>query len=123
MTTDTNIIIAYLAGEQEIVELLQGWRVRGGLLYLPTIVEAEILSFPKWTAVELVTVKAFLRENFVSVAFDRQIAHLAADLRREYKIKLPDAAIAASAIHKETPLITRDVKDFGKVAKLQLVTP
>ena len=122
MTLDTNILIAYLAGEKRIIDFLDAWRMQGGFLYLPTIVEAEILSFSKWTAKEYTVAEKFLEENFISVPFDRPVARLAAQIRKTNTIKLPDAAIAASALYKGTPLVTRNTKDFKKIRGLDVVT-
>ncbi|MEK9160363.1 MAG: hypothetical protein AAB383_06590 [Patescibacteria group bacterium] len=41
---------------------------------------------------------------------------------RKTVIKLPDAIIAATALHRETPLFTRNIKDFKKVKGLKVVT-
>ncbi|MFO0360541.1 MAG: PIN domain-containing protein [Flavobacteriales bacterium] len=41
-------------------------------------------------------------------------------LRKKYQIKLPDALIAATAIHFQLPLITAD-NDFKAVEELMLM--
>lgn len=53
MTIDANIIIAYLAGDQKVVETISGWRREGRVLFLPSVVETEVLSFSKWMDDEL----------------------------------------------------------------------
>lgn len=45
MTIDANIIIAYLAGDAEVIDVLSLWRETGKSLFIPTIAEAEVLSF------------------------------------------------------------------------------
>lgn len=45
MTIDANIVIAYLAGDNPVVQTLSDWRKEGKLLFLPTVVETEVLSF------------------------------------------------------------------------------
>jgi predicted nucleic acid-binding protein len=50
-----------------------------------------------------------------------QIASKTITLRRQYRVKLPDAIIAASAIVNDTVLITRNLKDFAGVAGLNVV--
>ena len=52
MTIDTNIIIAYLTGDEEIVNTLSDWKRAGVPLFLSSVVEAEILSFSEWTSEE-----------------------------------------------------------------------
>lgn len=121
MIIDTNILIAYLAGEEKIVQFLDYYRGQGGFLFLPTIVETELLSFDGWTAKEEKEVDDFLRENFISVPFDRTIARKAAQLRKDLKIKLPDAGIAATALIKNNPLMTRNIKDFKKIKDLEII--
>lgn len=63
----------------------------------------------------------FLEENFIFVPFDRFVARIAARLRRETRIKFPDAAIAATAIFTRTSLVTRNLKDFRRVPNLEIV--
>lgn len=47
----------------------------------------------------------------------RAIRDFAAWLKRTYKLKLPDAVIAATAKNLNIPLLTRD-KGFNKIAHL-----
>jgi len=121
MTIDANIIIAYLAGDRKVVEAVSGWRREGRVLFLPSVVETEVLSFSEWIDDELIITEKFIYENFTSVSFDRNIARIAAGIRRETKLKFPDAAIAATAIFLQTPLVTRNIKDFKKVPRLEIL--
>lgn len=121
MTIGANIIIAYLNGEQEVVETLSRFLQEGKILLLPTIVEAEVLSFSGLTKEERLVTESFLEENFTSIPLDRHIAKIAAEIRRQTKLKFPDAAIAATALFTNTPLITRNIRDFKKVPGLSLL--
>ncbi len=121
MVPDTNTIIAYLAGEEVMVRAFSQWREEGPL-FLPTVVESEVLSFNKWDKVERSVTEQFIEENFTSIPFDRPIARIAARLRGAIRIKFPDAAIAASALYLHVPLVTRNVKDFKSVPDLEIVS-
>lgn len=44
-------------------------------------------------------------------------------LRKVYKIKLPDAIIAATALIEGLTLVTRNVKDFTKIKNLEIMNP
>jgi len=122
MTIDSNIVIAYLAGEESIVKQLSLWKEEGRLLFLSTIAEAEVLGFPDFTSEERKRTARFMAEQFVSMICDRAIAYRAGVLRGTINIKLPDALIAATALVTGTPLVTRNVKDFKNVSGLGIVS-
>ncbi|MBI2459839.1 MAG: type II toxin-antitoxin system VapC family toxin [Parcubacteria group bacterium] len=121
MTIDANIIIAYLGGDANLVKTLTKWRQLGLPLFLSTVVETEILSFPGMAQAELQNTEKFLEENFISITFDRALARIAAEIRRGTKIKFPDAAIAATALFTRTPLVTRNIKDFKRIPTVQIL--
>ena len=121
MTLDTNIIIAYLGGDPNVIATLSYSRKIGKALFLPTMVEPEILSFTGWDNEELRQTEKFLEENFTTIPFDRQLSRLTASIRRQNKMKLPDAIIAATAILTRTALVTRNERDFNKIRELQVL--
>jgi predicted nucleic acid-binding protein len=121
MTIDANIVIAYLAGETVVTKTLSAWKKAGKPLFLSTVAETEVLSFDDWTEEERFDTEKFLEENFASIPFDRHLCRIAARLRRSVKIKFPDAAIAATSLFTQTPLITRNQKDFKKITTLRIV--
>ena len=122
MTIDANIVIAYLAGDKQVISTLSDWRERGLTLFLSTVVETEVLSFSGWSAREFRAIEVFLLENFTSIPFDRPVAAIAASIRRSTKTKFPDAAIAATALFTRTPPVTRNLRDFKAIAGLRIVT-
>ena len=123
MTIDSNIVIAFLEGEQKVIDHLSAWKEAGLPLFLPTIAEAEVLGYPKYSEGERQRIALFLRDNFVPVLCDRAIAYRAAVLRGTVpSIKLPDAIIASTALLVATPLVTRNVADFKKVPGLEIVS-
>lgn len=65
---------------------------------------------------------AFL-EVFDEITIDAEIKNAAIKIRRNYRLKLPDAIIAATALHLGVPLITRNTRDFKDIPELQLINP
>ena len=122
MTIDSNIVIAYLEGEQKVVDQLSDWKQSGRPLFLSTIAEAEVLGYPDYTAEERDRTAHFISDNFVQVLCDRAIAYRAGVLRGTVNIKLPDAIIAATALSTGTPLVTRNTKDFKNVPGLEIIS-
>ncbi|WP_394996139.1 type II toxin-antitoxin system VapC family toxin [Emticicia sp.] len=54
---------------------------------------------------------------------DNSIVYKTIELRRLYKIKLPDAIIAATAIVFDFTLISRNDKDFENINGLKYYNP
>jgi predicted nucleic acid-binding protein len=50
-----------------------------------------------------------------------EIVNETIQIRKEYKIKLPDAVIAATAITLDLTLLSRNTSDFGKIRGLDLL--
>lgn len=121
MTIDTNIVIAYLNGDEVVRSQFLMLKKMGISLILSSIVEMETLSYPKLTTSDRKEIDAYLEDTFTSISFDRTIAKIGASLRRKYKIAFADAAIAATALYTRTPLITRNVKDFKKILDLKII--
>lgn len=121
MTLDTNILIAFFEEDQVVVDALSAWKVRGISLFLSTVVEAEVLSFDKWTPSERNQIEQFLEQEFVSVPFDRPLSRIAARIREKKLVKLPDAAIAATALYTNSALVTRNVRDFKNIQGLDVL--
>ena len=61
------------------------------------------------------TVREFLG-RFVQVPIDAAVAARAVSVRREYRLRLPDAIIWASAQLESALLVTRNVRDFPRDA-------
>lgn len=122
MTIDTNILIAYLGGEPEVVDQIKTWKQTSCSLFISSVAECEILSYPKLSLEESRRIALFLSENFIILPFDSQRAKYAAAIRRIiHSLKLPDAAIAALAAETGTSLVTRNVRDFQKIPNLQII--
>ena len=98
---------------------------RMGSMMLERLLDSVILIDRK-TAVSVITraeilvgieesdeklVKAFL-DQYRLLVIDRAVADLAADLRRTYHWKLPDAFQAAICMNNNIKLTTRNTKDF-----------
>ena len=103
---DTNILIDYLAGYREAKEELALYEQP----QISIITKMEILVGADSSNNDLLL--SFL-DYFQIVALIEPIASVAIDLRRKYKIKLPDAIIWATARHSNALLITRNTKDFS----------
>ena len=120
MTIDTNILIAYLDGEKVVQATLDDWKQSNRPLFISSISVAEIFALSALGAQEINQIRGFL-QHFISVPLNNEMAELAALVQRKYHFKLPDAAIAATALLRRSPLVTRD-RQFQKVKELIVVS-
>lgn len=120
-TIDTNILIAYVGGEETVILQIKEWRNAGVALFVSSITECEMLSYPKLSFEEEAKIENFLKDHLVIMPFDNFRARITAQVRRKIpSLKLPDAAIAALALETNTLLVTRNTRDFKKIPGLFL---
>jgi len=119
MVLDSNILISYLNGEQQVIKHITDWRKAGKALLISSISSAEVLSLPALTPTDMASIKDFL-DDFIAIPFDNDLAEVTAVLRRNYGLLLPDAGIAATALANKVPLVTRD-KNFKKIQEITVI--
>ena len=97
---DTNIISYFLKGNKELSPYFNFTQV-----YISFITELELLSIPGLSINESAQLKAFLETCFI-IDINLSIKQLTVLFRKNYKLKLPDAIIAATASFLGYPLVT-----------------
>ncbi|MCL7410275.1 MAG: type II toxin-antitoxin system VapC family toxin [Methanosarcinaceae archaeon] len=117
---DTNILIYFLEGEKQALALFE--RILDDEIYISLINKIEVLSFPDISKKEEKSIRMFL-SSFITLEIDNTIAEEAIRIRKNYKLKLPDALICATSIIKDTILVSRNEKDFLKVKGLKFLNP
>ncbi|MBW4476743.1 MAG: type II toxin-antitoxin system VapC family toxin [Tolypothrix brevis GSE-NOS-MK-07-07A] len=118
---DTNIFIYYLAGEAIVDSLFAEDFLNLHDILTSPIVRIELLSFSGLSEDEEQSIEDLLSQ-FSSVPLSREIEDQTIQLKRRYKIKLPDAIIAATALNQDACLVTRNVSDFKGIAGLKSVS-
>ena len=113
---DTNVLLDFMGKKLPEKSRLFLSKIIDNEINISTINKIELLGF---TSVQQIII------DFVSFAdvypIDDEIIEKTIDLRKKYKIKLPDAIIAATAIVNDFTLITHNIKDFQKISDLQLI--
>jgi len=97
---DTNAILYLLGGR--VAEPLPA-----GQYYVSVISEIELLSYPLLDAAEEDRIRSFLSEAAL-IELTPSVRTAAIELRRQHKLKVPDAIIAASALTLGVELLTND---------------
>jgi len=99
---DTNIALYHLGGR--LTALLPS-----GLYHASIITEMELLSYPNLSQAEEEQIQNFLTQLLL-VSIDEPIKLMAIALRKQHRLKLPDAIIAATAQSLNALLLTNDLK-------------
>ena len=118
-TIDTNIIIYYRNGESSVVSFLHEQLDSGVPLYVSSITEHELFSYPKLTDTETKRIDELLTTMTV-IDVDSRMARFSGYLRAHHGIKALDSFIAATAMMTGSPLVTRNIRDFRRVPGLSV---
>jgi PIN domain. len=110
---DTNALLYLLSGNPCMKPYLSRY------IGLSVISEMELLSFSGITAFEEKRIRSLIQDCLV-LFLTENVKNKTIALRRAYKIKLPDAIIAATAIENKLQLITAD-KGLKKIRELNLL--
>ena len=115
---DTNIVIDYLGNKLNTAGLKFMNEVIDAVPVVSVITKIEVLGFNAPdehynTLYNFITILD-LNENVVIASIE---------IRKQYKTKLPDAIIAATALVYELILVTRNISDFKNIDGLRLIDP
>jgi predicted nucleic acid-binding protein len=107
MIFDTCILIDYLQGVKKAAVEIKAHETP----MISAITYAEVLAGAD--TAETKRTALGLLAHFEVVVLDKDLAERAAQIRRDMKMKLPDAIIFATAVALSTVVVTRDQR-FGK---------
>ena len=82
----------------------------------------EALGYPFNTLEEELFVKG-LCEACSLIDLSKSVIDTTIELRKRFKIKLPDAIIAASSLNYGADLVTVNVKDFKMIKEINIINP
>ena len=120
---DTDILIDHLRGQEKAKEYLkdiENGKTKG---VISVITEAELAAGESMKDISVqIKVKRLIR-LLERVEVSSEIACKAGELKRDYKCRLMDALIAATAIKLNLKLVTRNVKHFEKIPGLEIENP
>jgi predicted nucleic acid-binding protein len=116
---DTNTAIHYLDNKlnENAVELIESSEAQ-----ISVISRMELLVWPNASLQQLTILTLFVNASFV-FNLDEPIILKAIEVRKKYRLKLPDAIIAATALVHDLTLITHDTKDFNSIQGLKTIDP
>jgi predicted nucleic acid-binding protein len=119
-TLDTNAIIYYLKDDAATVSSLRNIFAQNVPLYVSAMTELELFGFSNLSTAEEALIEELLATVAV-ISMDSRIARLAAFIRRQHRLKVPDSIIAATALFTGSTLVTRNTRDFQRIPNLSLL--
>ncbi len=118
---DSNVIIDYIGNALPEKSLLKLDKCFNNSFNISFISKIEVLGFNGQND-ELEKLKQFI--DLAKVYYvDESILDKTIELRKNYRIKLPDAIIAASAITHNFVLLIRNIDDFKNIKTLEITNP
>ncbi len=116
---DTNTAIDYFG------KLLPGHiviAINSAATQISVVTRIELLCWSNLTPDEISMLKTFINSCIVH-NLSEQIILKTIEIRKNLRLKLPDAIIAATSLVHDLSLLTRNVTDFNKVPGLNVINP
>jgi predicted nucleic acid-binding protein len=119
---DTNVCIGYIGGKfpKEILDQID--TLIRNEYHLSVINKIEFLGFQQLTEKEEKLFR-LLVDNSMLHYLDDKTAEIAIEIKQNYRIKTPDAVIAATCVQFGLILVTKNISDFVKIAGLTVIQP
>jgi len=111
---DTNIVLYLLDGDETVADILFEKTV-----FISFISELELLGFKGLTQIDHERIVRFLMDATI-VDINSEIKKITIELRKTYKIKLPDAIVAATSFYLNLPFLTSD-KELSTITELNVL--
>lgn len=117
---DTNVAIYYfgLALPKESEKYID--QILVGKYFISVINRIELLGFKEINKNESEAINSFIANSTI-FDLEEDIIIETIKIRKNYAIKLPDAIIAATCLVNNCSLISNNIKDFDKIARLHLI--
>lgn len=89
---------------------------------ISAITEIELLCWKTAVEKDLEVLNSFISDSLV-IELEQSIKLKTAEIRKAYRIKLPDAIIAATALVYGLTLLTKNIEDFKNITDLIIINP
>ena len=114
---DTNTVIDYF---NDRLPLAINEIIESTTPNFSVITRIELLAWPRATIEQIQITQSFIN-NARILGMEESVILEAIQVRKKYKIKLPDAIIASTAIVNNLAIITNNVSDFSNIKKLEVI--
>jgi predicted nucleic acid-binding protein len=116
---DTNAVIDYL--DNKLPDKASGL-LDTEELEISVITRMELLAWRNASSQQLSILEDFI-SSVVVRSLNEPVIVQGIEIRKNYRLKLPDAIIAATALVNGFKLVTRNIRDFKNIPNLELINP
>ena len=118
---DTNAVVDYIGNKLPSDGMAFMDKVIDDTPLVSVITKIEVLGFT--TLEKHYRLLTDFMDDAIVFHLSNEIVDVCIGLRKKYKIKLPDAIIAATALSQNLVLISRNNKDFKKINEIEAIDP
>jgi hypothetical protein len=118
---DSNAVIDYLSGKLHVEGMTFMNQIINEIPAISVITKIEVLGY-KTTSEASQLLGSFVFDSLV-IGLSDEIIDITIDIRKKYKIKIPDAIIAATSLVYNSIIITRNLKDFQLIKGVECINP
>jgi predicted nucleic acid-binding protein len=118
---DTNVVIDYLGQKIPLSGMKFMNNIIDNIPNVSVITKIEVLGFNA-PAEHYQLLTDFMNDATV-IELTNKVVDACIEIRKNYKTKLPDAVIAATALVYDLTIISRNVSDFKNIQNLKVVNP
>ena len=116
-----DVFTDYMMGEQRAKEFFE--QLPEGIFYYSALTKLELLSAGVCSDPNVRSATAAMLSLGKKAEIDDTIIGIAAELKREHSLSLPDSVMAATALHLKAELVTKNVSALKKIKELLLMKP
>ena len=117
---DTNVAIEYIGASLPEKALSKLDTIINSQFYISVINKIELLGFSGLTENETEKFTLFI-DSAINIGLNRDVVNMTIEIRKAFKIKIPDAIIAATALTYDLVLITRNTADFKNIPNIRML--
>lgn len=118
---DTNVVCDYFSNSFTINAIKFLDSIIDSVPNLSIITQIELLSWKIDNSIAI-KVEDFIGDSII-YNINSEVVKRCVELRRNKRIKTPDAIIAATALAKNYTIITNNEKDFANIEGLKIINP
>ena len=118
---DSNAVIDYLSGKIPEKGKLFMDKVINNVPNISVITKIEVLGYKTTSEASHILI-SFVYDSLV-IGLSDEIIDITIEIRKKYKIKIPDAIIAATSLAHNSIIVTRNLKDFQIIKGVKCINP